>query len=71
MPVAQPEIDYKKILGAYMRAVVFEEGVTFVSTVSGDVLTSDEHNALLDVEMEVKADPALRHDWRFICGERR
>lgn len=49
--------DYRKILAEYMRTVLFEEGITFASSVSDEALTKEELAALCEVENEVKDDP--------------
>ncbi len=59
--------DYRKILAAYMRGVVRNEGVTFTENVRESGLTTDERRALFEIEDEVKADPTMRGYW---CGTR-
>jgi hypothetical protein len=46
--------DYRKILIAYMTAVLWAEGVTFVRDMPSKALTSEEWAALYQIETDVK-----------------
>lgn len=56
-----PAFDWRRILKAYMSAVVRWEGVTFVDCISTDDLTEAERVAILEVEAELKRENPRAH----------
>lgn len=54
-------VNWRRLLKAYMAAVVRWEGVTFVDCISTDDLTEAERIAILEVEAELKRENPRAH----------